>query len=71
MHSLEDIASNRPHSKEEHWAWLKDQKQKMRPHCACLLAKENGTESMPKCLSLCNDYWEVLKARKKLKKSKE
>lgn len=67
MFSLEEIASNKPLTREESLAWLKDPKQKQRPFCLCLHQIENKEQRTIFCFVACDEEQEILEAREKIK----
>ena len=67
MWSLEEIASNKPLTKEESAEWL-NPNYKQRPTCACLREHETGEPSQINCFVQCDEQHEILSAREKLKK---
>ena len=65
--TLEEIASNRPHTKEENLAWFNNPKIKQRPTCSCLYDMEHGLESIFYCALPCKAQEEIGNARDELK----
>ncbi len=67
MYTLEQIASNAPHTEEESREWLKTGKS--RPTCSCLRASETGCEQYFRCAVGCDAEMEIIYARQKLKEA--
>lgn len=63
---LEDIASNRPLSREECKNWPASNV-KMRPTCTCLREIETGAPRTMFCFMPCKEQQEIIEAREKLK----
>jgi hypothetical protein len=67
MYSLEEIASNKPLTREENIDLFNGKKQ--RPTCGCLRAVEtNDHKDCLFCFVQCDEQHEILAAREKLKK---
>ncbi len=63
MHSLQEVASNKPFSIEESIEWQTGSK-KCRPNCPCLREYDYGVTTTIPCFIPCSDQSAIIKARK-------